>query len=191
MKNAFIDKRGPLSILGDFKEKKNENIDNEINNVDLLKFKTKLYMLFDENGFLKPYEPIEMSLQTFQEHFTFNAHRERLFERYLSFVQTLQAFPIGNFSQWIDGSYTTRLAYPKDIDLVNFVDSTFYLKFESRIIKLSNDFKGQGLDIYWIANFPENDFKSAITLYRTQEYLELYNSDRLGRRKGFIHLKFE
>jgi hypothetical protein len=146
-------------------------------------------MLFDENGYLKPYAPIETDMRTFQETFVFNTHRERLFNTFMDFVEQLQKLPIEHFYQWIDGSFTTKSPYPRDIDLVNFVDSDFYRKFESRLVNLSKQYKMRGLDIYWVAIFPENNFKNAITIYRTQEYLDLYGSDRLGRKKGIIQLK--
>lgn len=147
-------------------------------------------MLFDENGYLKPYTPIETEMETFRETFVINPHRERLYNVYLDFVAEFQKLPIEHFYQWIDGSFTTKSAFPRDIDLVNFVDSTFYRRFESRLVLLSQQYKMRGLDVYWVALFPENNFKHAITVYRTYEYLELYGSDRLGRKKGIIKINF-
>jgi hypothetical protein len=124
---------------------------------------------------------------TFRETFVINSHRERLFNVYLDFVEELQKLPIEHFYQWIDGSFTTKSAFPRDIDLVNFVDSTFYRRFESRLVLLSQQYKMRGLDIYCVAIFPENNFKHAITVYRTHEYLELYGSDRLDMKTRLVN----
>ena len=38
-------------------------------------------ILFDENGYLKPYEPIEMTLDDFEQTFVFNAQRKDIFNQ--------------------------------------------------------------------------------------------------------------
>lgn len=72
---------------------------------------------FDENGFIKPYVAIETDLETFQTLFAFNPHRTRLFNEYIEFLTILKNMPVGSFYQYVNGSYTTRLAFPKDISL--------------------------------------------------------------------------
>ena len=41
---------------------------------------------FDTNGNVEPYDIIEISLSIIQKKFTFNNHREEIFEEYLAFV---------------------------------------------------------------------------------------------------------
>jgi hypothetical protein len=147
-------------------------------------------MQFDENGFLTPYEPIETDLKKFQDIFTFNLHREELFKNYLNLLDAFKTLPLTNYYQWVDGSFATLKPYPRDIDLVNFVNAHQYRQFESKLIYLAKIFKDKGLDMYWIAIYPKNDFKNAITTYTTYEFQELYGTDRLNRKKGFLQIKF-
>lgn len=145
---------------------------------------------FDENGFIKPYVAIETDLETFQTLFAFNPHRTRLFNEYIEFLTILKNMPVGSFYQYVNGSYTTRLAFPKDIDFVSFVDSVFYRKFESRLHEVAKDFKQYGLDAYFEPVFPETHFMNAVTRYNTADWKQLYGRDRQFRRKGFIQLNF-
>ncbi len=145
---------------------------------------------FDENGFIKPYVAVETDLETFQTLFVFNPHRTRLFDEYLEFLRTLKTMNIGHFYQYIDGSYTTQKEYPRDIDFVSFVDSTFYRKFERKLHEISKNFKQCGLDAYFEPVFPETHFMSAVTRYNTADWKQLYGHNRQARRKGFIQLNF-
>ena len=91
-------------------------------------------MLFDEKGYIKPYEVMPTTLETFRTHFVFNEHRERIFQVYLNFLDILQSASDDTpFYQWLDGSFVSEKPFPNDLDLVNFVDREFYRKFESRI----------------------------------------------------------
>ncbi len=118
---------------------------------------------FDENGFIKPYLSVEADLETFQTLFAFNTHRKLLFDEYIEFIGILKGMPIGHFYQYVDGSFTTQKTFPKDIDFVSFVDSTFYRKFEKRLHELAQIFKQYGLDAYFEPVFPETHFMSAVT----------------------------
>jgi hypothetical protein len=145
---------------------------------------------FDENGFVKPYDVIDIDIKIFQNTFVFNAHRAQLFEEYLEFLKILNTMPIGRFHQWVNGSFTTKKAYPKDIDFVCFVNSTFYRTFEKRLMGLAYDFKQYGLDAYFEPVFPETHFMSAATRYNIADWKQLYSRDRQFRKKGFIQLNF-
>ena len=68
---------------------------------------------FDENGYMKPYRPIEMDLKQFQDIFVFNTHRQKLFDTYLGYLDFLKEMGVGQFKQWIDGSYVTQKKFQK------------------------------------------------------------------------------
>ena len=53
---------------------------------------------FDENGCLIPFGPIKSNLETVETIFVTSPHRQKLFEEYLSFVETLKSFELGPFS---------------------------------------------------------------------------------------------
>ena len=103
-------------------------------------------MLFDEKGYLKPYEIIPTTLETFKTYFVFNEQRERIFQSYLNFLDILQNASSDHFYQWLDGSFVSKKPFPNDLDLVNFVDYQFYHKFESRIRAWEYEFRGAGRD---------------------------------------------
>ena len=147
-------------------------------------------VLFDENGYLKPYKPLEMNLTQFRSTFVFNEHRNDLYDEYIEFIRRLKNMPIGHFHQWVNGSFTTRKTFPKDIDFVSFVDSNFYRKFEGRLLSMAEEFKYRHLDAYFEPVFPENHFMSAVTRYNSEDWKQLYGSDRKFRRKGFIQINY-
>ncbi len=147
-------------------------------------------MLFNEKGYLKPYEIIPTTLETFKTYFVFNEQRERIFQSYLNFLDILQNASSDHFYQWLDGSFVSKKPFPNDLDLINFVDSQFYRKFESRIRAWEYEFRGKNIDAYTIPVYPDTDFKQYITIYSKNEKLELYGNDRLGNPKGIIQLNF-
>jgi hypothetical protein len=80
---------------------------------------------FDVNGNIIPYEIIECSSGNLQENFTFNGHREAIFAEYLTFCDVIKSIGVEEFYQFIDGSFITQKEFPKDIDVVTFVDANF------------------------------------------------------------------
>ena len=147
-------------------------------------------ILFDENGYMKPYEPNAINSENFEKTFVFNEHRQEIFNQYQNFLTILRRMPVGSFYQWINGSFTSRKPFPKDIDLVSFVDSSFYRKFEKRLLELQQEFKYRQVDAYFEPVFPDNHFMSAATRYNAADWKHLYGRDRQFRRKGFIQINF-
>ena len=147
-------------------------------------------MLFDEKGYIKPYEVIPTTLEIFRTHFVFNEHREQIFQVYLDFADILKSASDTPFYQWLDGSFVSKKPFPNDLDLVNFVDEQFYRKFESRIRVWEYEFRRKNIDAYTIPVYPDTNFKQYITIYSKNEKRELYSSDRLGNPKGIIQLNF-
>ena len=147
-------------------------------------------ILFDENGYLKPYEPIEMTLDDFEQTFVFNAQRKDIFNQYQYFLSLLKRMPIGTFHQWVNGSFISRKAFPNDIDLVSFVDANFYRIFEGKLLDLAQEFKDYRVDAYFEPVFPTNHILSAATRYNTADWKYLYGHDKRSRRKGFVSIKF-
>lgn len=145
---------------------------------------------FDENGYIKPYRPIELDLKEFQQIFAYNVHRQRLFDTYLGYLDMLQNMGIGKFTQWINGSYVTQFAYPRDIDLVNFVNYDFHRKFEQRLKGMKNDLKQQGIDAYFETAYPETHQRHFLTVFQQNKWREIYGTDRKDIKKGFIQINY-
>ena len=63
---------------------------------------------FDKQGYLKPYQPIETDLVTFERIFANNKVRQLLFKEYLTYLDDLNKIIPNGFFQWIDGSFVTK-----------------------------------------------------------------------------------
>ena len=135
-----------------------------------------------------PPQNILSDLDEFEKHFVFNQHREALFQKYLSYLIDLQLIGIGDFIQWIDGSFVTKKKMPNDIDIVTFIAADFYNLYQQELIDLNK--KYQGLDFYYIKDFPLDHPKQMIGDFDRKEWLFLFSTDRKKQNKGFIELKF-
>lgn len=82
-------------------------------------------MNFDENGFLKPYSIIEITLSEFEYFFVKTLpdqpHRTQLFNGYLKFIAEQKRVFGSKFFHWMDGSFITRKEFPNDLDVVTFL----------------------------------------------------------------------
>ena len=107
---------------------------------------------FDINGNIQPYDIIEVSLNIIQKEFTFNNHREEIFEEYLTFCDALKSMGIENFYQFIDGSFITKKLFPKDIDVVTFVEANFFNNNAVKLLNLRNDFSKIDCFLFQIIN---------------------------------------
>lgn len=149
---------------------------------------------FDPNGFLLPHGPIEADIEILEASFAFNQHRRSIFEEYLAFVEALRNLGIGPFFQWINGSFVTQKARPRDIDVVTFVD--FGNSFGKEDILKKNFYASSTLDCYFVISYPEDH--PAYDLFRLDlaEWHHLFASTRRDKRtgkvenKGFLQLKF-
>lgn len=58
---------------------------------------------------------------------------------------------IENFYQFIDGSFTTKKTFPKDIDVVTFVESDFFSKNAVKLLDLRDNFNK--IDCFFVPNY--------------------------------------
>ena len=151
---------------------------------------------FDDTGFLIPAEPIESNLVDFETHFVFNERRERLFNVYIEFLDNLNKMAIGNYFQWIDGSFTTLKPFPNDIDVVCFVDFNFHKLKLSQLYSLRNRYKLRALDVYYEPFYPKIHWLEHTNNWQADYWKEVYNTTKpMGQQekifsKGFIQLNF-
>jgi hypothetical protein len=151
---------------------------------------------FDENGHLKPYDIIKVDLvtvkQVFVDEMSFSTTRKRIFENYLEYLAILHELIPSGFTQWIDGSFTTRKRNPNDIDILTFIPFEIFKKNAKEIDKLRQwkyD-KQKGIDGYFLELFPEThqDYK-----FFNSDYIEWYRTfsrNRSNQEKGIIELTF-
>ena len=145
-------------------------------------------LTFDEDGYLTPDEPIEVDFETFIREFVINEHRADIFTEYRQMLTDLSSLSPGAFYQWINGSFVTRKARPKDIDVATFLSQQIYDEFEPLFRELR--LKYPKVDAYFVKVYPEGHPRGFITEFDQIEWRHLFSTDRRRRRKGFIHINF-
>lgn len=100
----------------------------------------------------------------------------------------LSALSPGAFYQWINGSFVTRKARPKDIDVVSFINHEVYAGIEPQFRELR--LKYSGVDAYFVRVYPEGHSRRFITQFDQIEWRHLFSTDRRRRKKGFIQINF-
>ncbi len=151
-------------------------------------------LLFDENGFLIPFEPIKTDLESFKETFVTNSHREKLFEEYLIFLHSLKELGLDKFFQWVNGSFVTKKTFPNDIDVVTFLDYRNLPLMEEKLS--SRLFKTNTLDCYFVISYPEEHRSHNLYKMDYAEWKFLFSTTRrdlkTGKtgKKGFIQIDF-
>ena len=156
---------------------------------------------FDKRGYLRPYSPITVDLDTFKANFVTafpsSSTRKQLFNNYLRYLYRFQdeVFPI--FEQWINSSFVTQKENPEDIDLVTFLDYEVYEKRGDQILDKfwSFSLENEKLDAYIVKVFPENH-QDFFKFKKVEQYwLDIYTHTHPKKTnpicsKGFLHLKF-
>lgn len=158
---------------------------------------------FDEYGYLKPYELIEIDIETLEEIFikAFRASKTRneLFINYVSFLDAFQVEVVASeFIQWINGSFVTKKLNPQDLDIVTLIDNQTYKLKEKEITYFQSIefYQKTNMDCYFLRVYPENDPKYIRTksdlAYWENQFSFIRKSRILGKppRKGFIQLNF-
>ncbi|MCB0520574.1 MAG: hypothetical protein H6577_24750 [Lewinellaceae bacterium] len=150
---------------------------------------------YNKDGYLRPYTAIESDLEAFRQAFTWNEHRQLLFDKYLAFNEELNALQPGPYYQWVDGSFVSKKELPGDVDFVTFVDFGRYKMLKSRLGHLGEIYN-KWLDVSFAVNYPESHPLHNVTLILKDEYHHLYGSTRqhpvskLSRPKGYLLIKF-
>jgi len=159
-------------------------------------------LIFDENSYLAPASPIEITLEQFEEVFVLDfpnsSTRPKLFDNYLRFLYRMQDEIFPFFEQWIDGSFVTLKENPNDIDLVTFIDYRIWdIKPEEKLDEFwSFSLEAQGIDSYLVKDFPEaHPLFSETQLIRNKKK-KLFSSTRpdenhIRHPKGFLKIVFE
>ncbi|WP_298348094.1 DUF6932 family protein [Runella sp.] len=148
-------------------------------------------MTFDQYGYLTPYEVIETDIETFEEVFVkgfpSSSTRSAIFREYLTYLDQLRQIIDGAFYQWIDGSFTTQKPNPRDIDVVTFVDASFFDANE----QLLRDWNRQSyVDAYFVRIFPKEHRQRIFYESDYLRWLHLFGRSREKKSKGIIQLQF-
>lgn len=160
-------------------------------------------ILFDENGFLTPYNTAtSVKLTDIEAYlvkpFPNSTTRQGLYSHYIDYVLDLQNNICPDFVQWINGSFVSQKENPQDIDLVTFIPHTIFEQFE----KTLQNYKGlalkkaKGLDAYLLPLYPEEHKLHYLNELNYQEWRILFSHTRRSPRtnksfsKGYLSLTF-
>jgi hypothetical protein len=146
-------------------------------------------MEFDSNGFLIPYEPIFLSLSDFELMLAQNEHRKGIFQTYLAFIESLKTLGIMTFEHWLNGSFVSKKVKPNDLDILIFVSTFDFFKFEKELELLKRTYKSKQLDIFYIIK--RTEFDKDFMLYQSDymEWLHLFSKTRRNLNTGIRHNK--
>jgi len=154
-------------------------------------------LVFDNNGYLQPYQPIEVDLETFKfnfvDSFPNSKRRKWLFDNYLRFLYSFQDDVFTYFEQWINGSFISQKQNPKDIDIVTFLDFKVYEKRGDKVLDRFWKFslEDQFIDSYLVKAYPKEHPKYSIFQSERNLWADRYGTDRDEQPKGFLKIVFE
>ena len=149
---------------------------------------------FDERGYLLPHDIIECDINTLETYFVnafpLSTTRSTLWKNYQRYLSDFSREVTVHFTQWLDGSFFTQLANPRDIDLVTFIDAQVFQDKEILLDKYwSFSLEDQGLDAYLVKVHPiESAQRTTITENFRRIWQNRFGKDRDGHPKGFIQI---
>ena len=119
---------------------------------------TSTVLIFDEYGLLTPAEGIPVTIDdlydSFVSPFPNSTTRSRLFHDWTKYNKLLRQKIGVDFIQWVNGSFVTMKPNPRDIDLVSFIPSRLFRKFEKRLdYYWTDNWEQEGIDAYLIEVF--------------------------------------
>lgn len=158
---------------------------------------------FDRRGLLVPNTIIQCTLSELYSEFVENIEsktRSDIYSNYVDYSDKLkELLGVRTLKQWINGSFVTKIAHPKDIDFVTFIESDLVERFESELKNFtSNDnLLSLGVDSYIIKVYDENAGSSFFKYQSDMAYwIDKFDKTRRNRRtgvkspKGFLEIEY-
>jgi hypothetical protein len=160
----------------------------------------KIYRMlkFNSNGLLIPDINIQSDIVELESIFvtSVSTRRVELFEKYISYTNSLKVLCNNSeLTQWVDGSFVTKIPEPGDIDVVTFIDFTV---LESLNDTLSNYKYPASQDIFGVDAYlvkvypPEHRYYFSYQSDRTywMGHFSKTKRNRLGNKlkKGFLEI---
>lgn len=161
-------------------------------------------MNFDIRGNLKPYEKIELTLESFKAYFVdefegISERRQEIFEQYAEYLREFEEEVSDTFTQWIDGTFVTNKRTPRDIDFVTLLDYETYQEKEKLI---EEKYRGQNaklrfgrIDAYFVKVYPKDHRRAFVSEYDLVYWNNWFTETKKNRakkkfKKGFVEIKF-
>jgi hypothetical protein len=155
---------------------------------------------FNTKGHLIPYSNIPFTSNEFYNTFVkeiASERREKLYHHYVEFTnQILFLLQVDTLKQWINGSFTTKVLNPNDIDFVTFIDEAIFKLHSDKLRRFIRNphWIDLGMDAYFVILRSKESslfFNSeSDRLYWLHHFTKVRNSKRLKHpnRKGFVEI---
>ena len=102
-----------------------------------------------------------------------------------------------DYSQWINGSFISKVLKPRDVDIVSFIDYKTIKQNASHLEKMlfPISFEKYKMDAYMVRTYPQNHDKHSYmvsdTLYWLHHFLKTKpNKQNKVFSKGLVKIKF-
>lgn len=153
-------------------------------------------LIFNEHGLLTPAEGISTTIDdvynVFVRPFSASETRARLFQEWMTYNRMLRQELGEGFVQWVDGSFVTQKLNPKDIDIVSFIPSYLFRKFEKRLdYYWTDNWEREGIDAYLVEQYSEHHPNYTEYSIQFETWKKLYTKTKVGDKppgstKGFL-----
>ena len=100
----------------------------------------------------------------------------------------MKSIGISKFYQFIDGSFITNKSFPKDIDVVSFVNADFFNENIIRLLNLRDRFNR--IDCFFVPVYRPEERNHFINQFGLFEWEQLFNTDREYKPKGILKIIF-
>ena len=144
---------------------------------------------FDDNGYLVPYDIIEIDWTHLEEFFVFNSRRANIVIEFKKLLSEISAIGVRRFEVWIDGSFASTKTNPNDMDLICFLDGADYQRHEANLAVLRQNFPL--LDVYFVKVYPNDDPNYFLTNFDKLDWQFFFSRDRQNRKKGILKISIE
>ena len=153
----------------------------------------------NHRGLLVPDSNIRSTVEELATVFVRNTptvQRKDLFNKYIGYMEAMYRI-LGDipFFQWIDGSFTTTVPRPNDIDIVTFVNFDIVDKLNEELAPFKYPMSlSYGMDAYIVRVFPHEHRSFALYLGDWHYWFDRFSKTERNRRgnsypKGFIELE--
>lgn len=154
---------------------------------------------FDNKGLLTPNRAISCTLNELKIHFVDNIPsktRLAIFNNYIGYSNSLKdLLGVGELKQWINGSFVTLIANPRDIDFVTFIDSDVANahRADLKTFMSNNSLLEIGIDPYIIEIYEEDNnsyfrYESDIAYWTNKFEKTRRNRAGVKNSKGFLEI---
>ena len=153
---------------------------------------------FNSKGLLIPNTMIESSVDELKECLVDNITsktRLEIFNKYLAYSNSLKVLlGVVSIKQWINGSFVTKIANPRDIDLVSFVDYKLVEKVGDKLIAFNKEaIEDKMLDTYFVVVYPKGHSKEIFYSSDLAYWIDRFDTTRRDRKgiknnKGFLEI---